>query len=312
MKKYLLITGSLAIYSMLFSAGVEAFDACVSTAPGVVNVNTAECATKADSQFLTLLKVKLCAVEPTLVEAPAEVMNTAGCETIFSNAAGARIEISDKPVEPANEIAQAQIDSIPPKTWTFLYAEMSNIFEVTKIQTFSDTMTDVPLVTNPVTAPVAGLVCWTKTRILNNFRNTTTGAAGCGTQAQATAGVGITQSRFNVVDGVQAELGGLNNIQDSMYVTLAETGNEFACALLNDNNVLQVAPAVNQNGTATKLACWKPVNIKTYAAGRTQFTFAAPYTLGTNINTQGLNSRILNNFGTADFDLAIGTVEIKQ
>jgi hypothetical protein len=138
----------------------------------------------------------------------------------------------------------------------------------------------------------------------------------CGTQAQADATKGTTTSHFNVIDGSLAQQifaagGTATDMLNAMYITLADTGNEFACALLQANNTLAAAPArgvaADNVNPAAKLACWAPKQIRTYPNGKTRYTFKSPYTSGMNVNMRTDVARTMLNFGTSDFDFDILT-----
>ena len=316
MKKYLLIIICLTMALMSYTAKAAVLPACTGSA--TLNADQTECATKADTQQLTISKVMLCSAVPTLNRVLGAAMITTGCKSIFSNAAGALITISDQAIDPVNELTDQELDSIPAKTYEFVYAELGTNFQITNDSTFNNTMTGTAGANaGPVGAILnQGPVCWTRTLTLENWRANSNLAAVCGTQAQADATKGTTTSHFNVIDGslaaqIAAAGGDATNMLQAMYITLADTGGEFACALLQANNTLAAAPAIgvaaDAVNPAAKLACWAPKQIRTYPNGKTRYTFKSPYTKGMNVNMRTDVARRMLNFGTSDFDFDIQT-----
>lgn len=292
---------------MSYTATAAELPAC--TGSSILNADQTECATKADTQQLTLFKVMLCSTVPTLNRVLGAAMITTGCKSIFSNTAGALITISDQPIDPVNELTDQELDAIPAKTYEFVYAELGMSFQITNDSTFNNPMAGTAGNTN-------GTVCWTNEVTLRNWRANSNGAASCGTQAQANAAKATTTSHFNVIDGRLAEQLAAGNADatamlQAMYITLADTGNEFACALLQANNTLAAAPAIgaatNAGNPAAKLACWAPKQIRTYPNGKTRYTFKSPYTSGMNVNMRTDVARTMLNFGVSDFDFDIQT-----
>ena len=260
----------------------------------------------------------LCPTAPTLNRVLGAAITTTGCKSIFSNAAGALITVSDKPTDPANELTDQELDAIPAQTYQFVYAELGTNFQITNDSTFNNTMTGTAGADAgpPGAALNQGPVCWTRTLTLENWRANSNLAAVCGTQAQADATKGTTTSHFNVIDGSLAQQifaagGTATDMLNAMYITLADTGNEFACALLQANNTLAAAPArgvaADNVNPAAKLACWAPKQIRTYPNGKTRYTFKSPYTSGMNVNMRTDVARTMLNFGTSDFDFDILT-----
>ena len=308
MKKYLLIIICLTMALMSYTAKAAVLPACTGSA--TLNADQTECATKADTQQLTISKVMLCPTAPTLNRALGAAMTTTGCKSIFSNAAGALITISDQPIDPANEVTDQELDAIPAQTYEFVYAELGMSFQITNDSTFNNTMTGTTDGSN-------GTVCWTNTVTLENWRANSNGGASCGTQAQANAAKGTTTSHFNVIDGSLAQQIAATpgftaaDMLQAMYITLVDTGGEFACALLQANNTLAAAPAIgaatNVANPAAKLACWAPKKVRTYPNGKTRYTFKSPYTSGMNVNMRTDVARTMLNFGTSDFDFDILT-----
>ena len=317
MKKYLLIIICLTMALMSYTAKAAVLPACTGSA--TLNADQTECATKADTQQLTISKVMLCPTAPTLNRALGAAMTTTGCKSIFSNAAGALITISDQPIDPANEVTDQELDAIPAQTYEFVYAELGMSFQITNDSTFNNTMTGTAGANaGPVGAILnQGPVCWTRTLTLENWRANSNLAAVCGTQAQADATKGTTTSHFNVIDGsLAAQIAATPgftaaDMLQAMYITLVDTGGEFACALLQANNTLAAAPAIgaatNVANPAAKLACWAPKKVRTYPNGKTRYIFKSPYTAGMNVNMRTDVARRMLNFGVSDFEFDIQT-----
>ena len=106
MKKYLLIIICLTMALMSYTAKAAVLPACTGSA--TLNADQTECATKADTQQLTISKVMLCSAVPTLNRVLGAAMITTGCKSIFSNAAGALITISDQAIDPVNELTDQE------------------------------------------------------------------------------------------------------------------------------------------------------------------------------------------------------------
>ena len=314
MKKYLLIIICLTMALMSYTAKAAVLPACTGSA--TLDADQTECATKADTQQLTISKVMLCPTEPTLNRVLDAPMITTGCKTIFSNAAGALITVSDQPTDPANELTDQELDAIPAQTYQFVYAELGLNFEITNDSTFNNTMTGTTDGSN-------GTVCWTNTVTLENWRANSNGGASCGTQAQANAAKGTTTSHFNVLGGTEAQTifdatalpvtaavraAAMLNV---MYISLADNG-EFGAALLQANNTLAAAPLVagaptNAAKPAVKAAVWAPKHVRTYPNGKTRYIFKSPYTAGMNVNMRTDVARRMLNFGVSDFEFDIQT-----
>jgi hypothetical protein len=268
---------NLILFFLTFVASslAHAIGSC-STSP---ITDTSECFAQPDIQQVTFYKAAVCTAQPGTPNLSTPI-DLSSCTTVYQSSAGGTVAIQQGAT---TVLSNGDFTLPPPKTYSYIYVEISPTMNIQATKRFSRTITSRG-------DSSAGPVCWSITDTRFGLDTSNTGSS-CGAAANGT--LGFNTMKINTLDGT----GGL--IVTSKTFPTSKGATLQAYLLTSDGKIATASSG--SLGTVSKIGAYIPQSL-TVTSNTAELVINYNNLQGTSVT---VNANTMGQYSGGPFDMFV-------